>query len=53
MVFLCPLLMASTATKTGNRLEMKECLELAAQGRIKTQYALRRMESLSEVSSLS
>ncbi|KAM0277383.1 hypothetical protein ACHAQH_005823 [Verticillium albo-atrum] len=37
------------ATKTGNRLEMKQCLELAAQGRVKTRYALRRMESLTNI----
>ncbi|KAM0335214.1 hypothetical protein ACHAQA_000256 [Verticillium albo-atrum] len=37
------------ATKTGNRLEMKQCLELAAQGRVKTRYALRRMESLTDI----
>lgn len=37
------------ATKTGNRLEMKQCLELAAQGRVKPRYTLRRMENLTEV----
>ncbi|KAG7115224.1 Alcohol dehydrogenase 2 like protein [Verticillium longisporum] len=37
------------ATKTGNRLEAKQCLELAAQGRVKTRYTLRRMESLTNI----
>ncbi|KAK1703561.1 chaperonin 10-like protein [Colletotrichum acutatum] len=35
--------------KTGNRLEAKECLEIAAQGNIKTHFQLRRMRSLTKV----
>ncbi|KAH7367424.1 alcohol dehydrogenase [Plectosphaerella cucumerina] len=37
------------ATKTGNRLEAKQCLELAAQGKIKARYTLRRLEDLTEI----
>ncbi|KAK0381869.1 alcohol dehydrogenase [Colletotrichum limetticola] len=35
--------------KTGNRLEAKECLEIAAQGNIKTHFQLRRMRSLTKI----
>ncbi|OHE92732.1 alcohol dehydrogenase [Colletotrichum orchidophilum] len=35
--------------KTGNRLEAKECLELAARGNIKTQVQIRRMRSLTKI----
>ncbi|KAK7423225.1 hypothetical protein QQZ08_009121 [Neonectria magnoliae] len=37
------------ATKTGNRLDARECLELAAQGGVTPQYQLRKMEDLSSV----
>ena len=38
------------ATKTGNREDMRECLELAAQGRIKTHCQIRKMNELTQVS---
>lgn len=44
------MLIDEVATKTGNRLEAKQCLELAAQGKIKARYTLRRLEDLTEVS---
>ncbi|GKT89445.1 alcohol dehydrogenase [Colletotrichum tofieldiae] len=34
--------------KTGNRLEAKECLEIAARGNVKTHFQLRRMKSLTK-----
>ncbi|KAH8686265.1 alcohol dehydrogenase [Ilyonectria robusta] len=37
------------ATKTGNRLDAKQCLELAASGGVTPQYQLRKMEDLSSV----
>lgn len=37
------------AIKAGNRLDVKECLELAAQGHVKTHYKLRGMDELTEV----
>lgn len=39
-----------SATKTGNRLDAKQCLELAASGGVTPQYQLRKMEDLSSVS---
>ncbi|KAI8163073.1 hypothetical protein K4K49_001461 [Colletotrichum sp. SAR 10_70] len=35
--------------KTGNRLEAKECLEIAARGKVKTHFQLRRMRSLTKI----
>ncbi|KAK1979040.1 chaperonin 10-like protein [Colletotrichum cereale] len=35
--------------KTGNRLEAKECLEVAARANVKTHFQLRRMKSLTKV----
>ncbi|GJC83079.1 alcohol dehydrogenase 2 [Colletotrichum liriopes] len=35
--------------KTGNRLEAKECLEIAARGNVKTHFQLRRMKSLTKI----
>ncbi|OBR04738.1 Alcohol dehydrogenase [Colletotrichum higginsianum IMI 349063] len=35
--------------KTGNRLEAKECLEIAARGSVKTHFQLRRMRSLTKI----
>ncbi|CAI6089441.1 unnamed protein product [Clonostachys chloroleuca] len=37
------------ASKSGNRLEAKECLDIAAVGKIKTHYELRPMDNLTEV----
>jgi propanol-preferring alcohol dehydrogenase len=37
------------ATKAGNRLEAQECLQIAAQGGIKVQTQIRRMDELTEV----
>ncbi|KAK5988244.1 Alcohol dehydrogenase 2 [Cladobotryum mycophilum] len=37
------------ATKSGNRVDIKECLEIAAQGRVKAFYELRKMDELTEV----
>ncbi|KAF8851330.1 NAD(P)-binding protein [Acephala macrosclerotiorum] len=37
------------AIKSGNRLDAKECLEIAARGLVKTHYQLRKMESLTEI----
>ncbi|TDZ33667.1 Alcohol dehydrogenase 2 [Colletotrichum spinosum] len=35
--------------KTGNRLEAKECLDIAARGKVKTHFQLRRMRSLTKI----
>ncbi|KAF7558005.1 hypothetical protein G7Z17_g333 [Cylindrodendrum hubeiense] len=37
------------ATKTGNRMDAKQCLELAVQGGVTPQYELRKMEDLSSI----
>ncbi|KAH8896940.1 alcohol dehydrogenase [Thozetella sp. PMI_491] len=37
------------ASKCGNRLDAKECLEIAAQGGVKTRYQLRKMQSLTHI----
>ncbi|KAH8170410.1 alcohol dehydrogenase groES-like domain-containing protein [Sarocladium implicatum] len=37
------------ATKAGNRLEAQECLQIAAQGGIKVETQIRRMDELTEV----
>ncbi|KAF4461009.1 alcohol dehydrogenase [Fusarium albosuccineum] len=37
------------ATKTGNRLDAQECLDIAKDGGVKTHYQLRRMESLTNI----
>ncbi|KAK0389779.1 hypothetical protein NLU13_3352 [Sarocladium strictum] len=37
------------ATKTGNRLEAQECLQIAAQGKIKVQVQVRRPDELTDV----
>lgn len=37
------------AIKSGNRLDAKECLEIAARGLVKTQFQLRKMEELTNV----
>jgi propanol-preferring alcohol dehydrogenase len=39
-----------TSVKSGNRLDAKECLEIAARGLVKTQYQLRKMNELTDVS---
>lgn len=39
-----------SANKSGNRLEAKECLEIAARGLVRTHYQLRPMDSLTDVS---
>lgn len=44
------LLIFHAATKTGNRLEALEAVDIAARHGIKTQYKLRKMTSLTEVS---
>jgi hypothetical protein len=36
--------------KAGNRLDLKEALEVAVQGRVKAHYELRPIEKLTEVS---
>jgi propanol-preferring alcohol dehydrogenase len=38
-----------TASKSGNRLEIKECLDIAASGKVRTHYQLQPMDSLAEV----
>jgi propanol-preferring alcohol dehydrogenase len=37
------------AVKTGNRLDAKECLDIAAAGLVKTHYQLRKMDELTQV----
>jgi alcohol dehydrogenase, propanol-preferring len=37
------------AIKSGNRLDAKECLEIAARGLVKTHYQLRKMEDLTDI----
>lgn len=41
--------MTIVASKSGNRLEAKECLDIAAVGKIKTHFELRPMDNLTEV----
>lgn len=42
-------LMIWVAIKSGNRLDAKECLEIAARGLVKTHYQLRKMEDLTDI----
>ncbi|KND90482.1 Alcohol dehydrogenase 2 [Tolypocladium ophioglossoides CBS 100239] len=38
------------ATKTGNQLDARECLEIAAQGHVKVRYQIRKMDELTKAS---
>lgn len=41
------------ALKAGNQQEAKQCLEIAASGKVKTRYQVRKMEELTQVSTKS
>lgn len=49
LIGYCPKWLTTIGVKTGSRLEVMECLDIAARGLVRTKLQLRKLEDLESV----